>query len=217
MTAFPVKRWDPPVVRINKLHEQVLEHAEAAVSCACRADELLIEQKKLVGRGGWLEWLAENVQFSERTARNFVRLARELPKLEGEDRQRVADLSIRDALAALATDTNKLSKLSVKDTEKTLTEAQGEPLRRAVSRTATLRRHQDAQQDDVAERVRPAQLEPEPILEQRPWRIDLCSRILALAKATIDEGAPANEVLGALSDSYRALQDDVLDVLERRR
>lgn len=111
VTSLNVKRWDTVPVRINKLHRLAQQSAADAIGYAITAGELLIETKKSVGHGGWLSWLQENVSFSERTARNYMRVARALPKLEYEERQRVADLSFRDILSTLATDTNRLSRL----------------------------------------------------------------------------------------------------------
>jgi hypothetical protein len=66
-----------------------------AVGHAIRAGELLIEAKAQVRHGEWLPWLEANFPFSERTARNYMRLARES--------ERVADLpTIRAAVALLA-------------------------------------------------------------------------------------------------------------------
>lgn len=59
--------------------------------------ERLIEAKEQLEHGEWLPWLAEQVDFSERTARNFMRLAR-----EWTNRQTLADLGASKALTLLA-------------------------------------------------------------------------------------------------------------------
>lgn len=67
---------------------------QSAVQHAIQAGEKLTEAKGLVGHGEWLPWLQQNFPGSERTARNYMRLA--------ANRQRVADLpSIREAVASL--------------------------------------------------------------------------------------------------------------------
>ena len=108
--SLNVKRWDTVPVKINKLHALAQQAAATAIEYAVAAGKLLIEEKKYVGHGGWLSWLQENVDFSERTARNYMRVARAFPKLENEKRQHVADLSLRNVLSTLATDSNRLSK-----------------------------------------------------------------------------------------------------------
>ena len=66
-----------------------------AVTHAINAGEKLIEAKGLVGHGEWLPWLKTSFTGSERTARNYMRLA--------SNRQRVADLpTVREALSLLA-------------------------------------------------------------------------------------------------------------------
>jgi hypothetical protein len=70
----------------------------SAVSYAVEAGKLLMEAKKLVGHGNWESWVRECCGLSERTAQGYMRLAR----LDPAKAQRVADLSLREALKALA-------------------------------------------------------------------------------------------------------------------
>lgn len=57
---------------------------------------LLIEAKAQVPHGEWLDWLRANFNASERAAQGYMRLARE------PNPQRVADMSVRNALEELA-------------------------------------------------------------------------------------------------------------------
>ena len=57
----------------------------------------LIEAKEMLPRGEWLPWLGEQVGYSEKTAQNFMRLAREF-----SNPQALADLGATKALALLA-------------------------------------------------------------------------------------------------------------------
>lgn len=111
------------MICINELQTQTLETLTAEIlilkrQTAANIIEIgkrLIEAKKLVGHGNWLAYLREQVQFSERTARNFMRAAEEF-----SNRQPVADLEpskvyllleapeeVRDELAAKAADMTK--------------------------------------------------------------------------------------------------------------
>lgn len=90
------------VVSINEEHSKAAECMWAGVQHAIRAGELLIEAKSQVEHGQWLPWLEANCEFSERTAQGYMRLAKELPKLDAEKRNRVADLTFRDALKSIA-------------------------------------------------------------------------------------------------------------------
>ena len=63
----------------------------------------LIEAKALCKHGEWLGWLKSNCRVSERTTQIYMKLANEYPLLEDSNTQRVADLSIRDAVKLLST------------------------------------------------------------------------------------------------------------------
>jgi hypothetical protein len=68
----------------------------AALAHAIAAGQALIEAKRAVGHGGFLRWVEAHCDFGERTAQNYMRLAR--------NAKRVSDLSVgvRVALDALA-------------------------------------------------------------------------------------------------------------------
>lgn len=97
--------------RINEAHELATKSAASAVEHARRAGELLIEAKKSVGHGGWLQFCRDNVKFGIRSAQNYMRLAAQMPKLTEEKAQRVAHLPIRDALEQLCVSNAKLRSL----------------------------------------------------------------------------------------------------------
>jgi hypothetical protein len=87
---------------INREHALVESHLQGAVSHAIRAGALLAEAKEKIPHGEWLPWLAKNCAIRERTAQTYMRLSRELPKLDPSKAQRVADLPLREAIGALA-------------------------------------------------------------------------------------------------------------------
>ncbi len=82
---------------INSEHEQCVETLQKGLEQALSIGEKLIEAKSQVAHGEWGPWLAKYVTFSDRTARGYMRVVRELPKTAT-----VADLSLRDALKSLA-------------------------------------------------------------------------------------------------------------------
>ncbi len=88
--------------RISNEHQACRNAAQSAVEHAICAGELLLEAKSKVPHGHWLSWLEGNCGIAERTAQAYMRLARELPKLEPGKAQRVADLPFRQALSAIA-------------------------------------------------------------------------------------------------------------------
>ena len=88
--------------KIHEEHTQAVAYAGQAVEHACRAGEWLIQAKGQLEHGEWQAWLAKNVRFSDRTAQGYMRLAKNLPRIEGGERQRVALLPLREALKYLA-------------------------------------------------------------------------------------------------------------------
>jgi hypothetical protein len=87
---------------INAAHALVEGYIRAATPHAVRAGELLEKAKASIPHGEWGAWLAKNCTFSGRTAQIYMRLARELPKLDPAKAQRVADLPLREAMKELA-------------------------------------------------------------------------------------------------------------------
>ena len=87
---------------INAAHALVEGYIRAATPHAVRAGELLEKAKASIPHGEWGPWLEKNCTFSERTAQTYMRLARELPKLDPAKAQRVADLPLREAMRELA-------------------------------------------------------------------------------------------------------------------
>ena len=90
--------------RIHGYMKTIEQHAKGATECAIEAGLLLIEAKSQVRHGEWEQWLSDFCSMAPRTARAYMRLAKELPKLPDAKRRAVADLPIREALKAIATD-----------------------------------------------------------------------------------------------------------------
>jgi hypothetical protein len=84
------------VARVNDEHKQVKECGIKSALHAVKAGELLWEAKRKAGHGQWLEWIAQNCEFSERAAQIYMKLASTLPQLANP--QRIADLSLTAAI-----------------------------------------------------------------------------------------------------------------------
>lgn len=82
---------------IETITGEILEAKRAGGEAILTIGRCLIEAKEKLPHGEWLPWLNERVEFSERTARNFMRLAR-----EWSNRQALADLGAAKALTLLA-------------------------------------------------------------------------------------------------------------------
>jgi Protein of unknown function (DUF3102) len=97
--------------RIRVEHRAASDKLSEALAHAMAAGDLLIEAKALVPHGGWLPWLAANVEISDRTARLYMQAAKNRAEIaEAAKWQRDADLSLGEAMAllALSSDVRKL-------------------------------------------------------------------------------------------------------------
>jgi len=91
-------RDDEEITReINTEHRQVETHKRNTIQHAIRCGELLLEMKRRVGHGNWLAWVGEHFEASERTARNYMEIAKSAAVADLSD-----DTTMRSALRTLA-------------------------------------------------------------------------------------------------------------------
>lgn len=84
--------------RIDTITGQIIACKNQMGRSILEIGKLLIEAKEAIPHGDWLPWLRDRVEFSERTAQNFMRVAREY----ASNPQLVADLgSVKKAIALL--------------------------------------------------------------------------------------------------------------------
>ncbi|MBB4259971.1 DUF3102 domain-containing protein [Bradyrhizobium sp. CIR3A] len=88
-------------VEVRSEHAGIAQSLARGLRHAITAGELLIEAKALLKHGEWLPWLSAHCELSERTARLYMRLAKNRARIEAEIGN-VADLSVRGALALIA-------------------------------------------------------------------------------------------------------------------
>ena len=74
--------------RIDTITGQIIACKNQMGRSILEIGKLLIEAKEALPHGDWLPWLRDRVEFSERTAQNFMRVAREY----SSNPQLVADL-----------------------------------------------------------------------------------------------------------------------------
>lgn len=93
-----VSNRTPEVIasEIRDIDQKARQHA---VKSAIDIGEKLIEAKELVKHGDWSGWLKENVNYSQSTANNFMRVATEYKELNS---QTLANLSYSQAVALLS-------------------------------------------------------------------------------------------------------------------
>ena len=79
------------ISEIHELHAEIGGYLRMTLDKAIRIGELLTEQKVGMEHGTWLPWLQENVPFSERTARDYLRFYDQREELKTAT---VADLTM---------------------------------------------------------------------------------------------------------------------------
>lgn len=82
---------------IDAITADILESKRVGGEAILNIGKCLIEAKGMLSHGEWLPWLTEQVEFSERTATRFMRLAR-----EWTNQTALSDLGATKALALLA-------------------------------------------------------------------------------------------------------------------
>lgn len=135
----------------------------------------LIEAKEQLDHGQWLGWLAEKVEFSEASARRFMRLAREYP-----NRSPVIDLGVSKALALLALPESEREDFisethQVNGEEKTVQEMSRRELEQAIRERDEARQAAEAAQAEAktAQEAR-AKMERDTLSGRRTARGILC-------------------------------------------
>lgn len=88
--------------RINNHHDAAQAAAQSAIEHALQAGQLLIEVKASLAHGELTDWITQHCRFSTRTAQAYMRLAKQLPTLDAANAQRVAGLSLREAMKVIA-------------------------------------------------------------------------------------------------------------------
>jgi len=67
---------------IVNLHQEILIHLRLSLGKAIKIGKILIEQKSNLSHGEFTPWVKANIPFSDRTARNYMRLFRESHNLK---------------------------------------------------------------------------------------------------------------------------------------
>ena len=117
---------------IETITEEILSYKRTAGESILEIGRRLKEAKALLSHGEWLPWLSEKVEFSERSAQNFMRLADAY-----QNPQTLADLGASKALVLLALspverDEFLSEKHDVRGAEKTVPEMSARELEEAI-------------------------------------------------------------------------------------
>lgn len=90
------------VREIRELHSEISDALRQTLPKAIRIGELLTEQKARLEHGAFLPWVKQNLPFTDRTARNYMRMYRERARLKSES---VSDLTTAYKLLTASTAT----------------------------------------------------------------------------------------------------------------
>ena len=139
----------PEARDIETITTEILDLKKTAGEAILAIGQRLIEAKELLSHGEWLPWLNEKVEFSERTAQNFMRLAKEF-----SNPQLVADLGARKALTLLALPPEEREQFisehhTVGGEEKTVTGMTSRELEQAIRERDEARQAAEAAQADA--------------------------------------------------------------------
>jgi Protein of unknown function (DUF3102) len=91
---------DDRSTRINTEHEEVKNSLRRGAEHAIKAGHLLLEAKKEVGHGNFLEWIGDNCSFTVSTAGLYMKLAKNEALLQSNS-QRIENLTVNDAIGLL--------------------------------------------------------------------------------------------------------------------
>ncbi len=186
---------------IETITGEIIQLKQDAGNAILSIGQRLIEAKALLPHGEWLPWLTERVEFSERTAQNFIRLAR-----EWSNPQALADLGATKALTLLALPPEERESFLaehhlVDGKEKGVIDMTSRELEKAIRERDEARRAMDAAQADArsAEESR-AKMEAD------------MAALVELQTSAQEAEAQAREALEAARQELQALRDKPVDV-----
>ena len=134
---------------IDVITEEINFYKQQAGMAILEIGKRLVEAKAQLSHGEWLPWLEKKVEFSERSAQQYIRLWKEYGKSAT-----VADLGVRKALVLLALpDTERDSfaeeKHAVNGAEKTAAEMTVKELEKAVAERNAAREEAEQTKADL--------------------------------------------------------------------
>ncbi len=167
---------------INAIKNQVKETVYIAT---CRIGEKLLLAKGAVGHGNWGKWLAENVDYSERTAQNIITIYKNFNNTE----MKLFGSEPDPELLAQLNQTQLLALSSVKDEDK---------------RNTFMEEHKEELPDMSKRELEKALRELE---NEKAAREEMEEEIVNLRNELVNGD---NEELEELKDKYRKLQQELI-------
>lgn len=134
---------------IDVITEEINFYKQQAGMAILEIGKRLVEAKAQLSHGEWLPWLEKKVEFSERSAQQYIRLWKEYGKSAT-----VADLGVRKALVLLALPENERDSFAgethaVDGAEKTAAEMTVKELKKAVAERNAARQEAEQAKADL--------------------------------------------------------------------
>lgn len=200
--AATLNRPAPAETRdIETITTEIIQLKQDAGNAVIGIGQRLIEAKAILPRGEWLPWLEERVEFSERSAQNFMRLAR-----EWSNPQALADLGASKALTLLALppeerETFMAESHLVGGEEKTVVDMTSRELEKAIKERDAARQEAEAARADAQ------------TAEESRAKMEADMRALKeMHQSALDEAEQAAEDLLAAEKELEELRNRPVDV-----
>lgn len=186
---------------IETITTEIIQLKQDAGNAILGIGQRLIEAKSMLSHGEWLAWLEERVEFSERTATRFMRLAR-----EWTNQTALSDLGATKALTLLALppeerETFMAESHLVGGEEKTVVDMTSRELERAIKERDAARQEAEAARADAQ------------TAEESRAKMESDMKALAEIHRSAQEGeAQAREALARAQAELRELRERPVDV-----
>lgn len=186
---------------IETITGEILEAKRVGGEAIITIGKRLIEAKALLQHGEWLPWLTERIEYSEKTAQNFMRLAR-----QWSNPQALADLGATKALTLLALPPEEresfMSENHIVDgEEKSVIDMTSRELEKAIRERDEARKEAEAAQADARS------------AEESRGRMEADMKVLEAIHRSAQEGeAQARQELEAVRAELKALREKPVDV-----
>ena len=184
-----------------KTFDRILKAKRVGGEAILTIGQRLIEAKALLPHGEWLPWLEDEVEFSERTARNFMRLAR-----SWTNRQALADLGAAKALTLLALPPEERERFMsephmVDGEEKTVIDMTSRELEKAIR-----------ERDEARMEAEAALAEAKTAEESRAKMAADMEALENIHRSALEGEAQARQELERVQAELQALRDKPVDV-----
>ena len=212
-----------PVRDIGIITEEINFYKQQAGMAVLEIGKRLAEAKSQLSHGEWLPWLEEKVEFSERSAQQYIRLWKEYGKSAT-----VADLGVRKALVLLALPESEREEFAaekhvVDGAEKTARDMTAKELEKAIAERNAAREAAEQAASDVQEAKDTAMAAQEELARVRGELEQLRSRPVEVAVQTVNASeeqiaaarAEAQEAAAAKEKKLAAELDKAQRALER--